>query len=249
MLKLILLIPVILTLLVVVLEVGNLWVARLEFENALESAALAAVKEWGDDNGAGGTFVPRQVGNEFAKANTVRWMPVDLTTIDPDLNYDPNSPPNENRDCPDGVMLFGAITDFDPEVIFNAGESPACGLGGNILFDVTEQGNTGEDAAWGISFRASDDPVVNASLRIDRIIIDVDPSNTGAGQFNFTSAPPILSDNDPQPKVLDNSGNSQPDNVGFAQAPGAPTAQISFSPTTGTPTQLVIDFSAAGGDA
>ena len=99
-LKILLLIPVVITLLVLVLEVANLWVARLELENALEAAALAAVKEWGDENGANGTFVPRHVGNEFSKANTVRWSPVDLSLLDPDLNWDPSDPdnnPNENR--------------------------------------------------------------------------------------------------------------------------------------------------------
>jgi Flp pilus assembly protein TadG len=111
-LKVILLIPIILTLLALILEVGNLWIARLEFENALESAALAAVKEWGDANGASGTYVPRQVGNEFARSNTVRWNPVVLTDIDSDLNWDPSDTtnnPNENRTCPEGVLVFAPV--------------------------------------------------------------------------------------------------------------------------------------------
>ena len=44
-----------------VLEAANMWLARAELENALESAALAAVKTWGDANG-GSTFTPRQIG-------------------------------------------------------------------------------------------------------------------------------------------------------------------------------------------
>jgi hypothetical protein len=250
-LKVILLIPIILTLLALILEVGNLWIARLEFENALESAALAAVKEWGDANGASGTYVPRQVGNEFARSNTVRWNPVVLTDIDSDLNWDPSDTtnnPNENRTCPEGVLVFGAITDFDPEVIFNAGVRPGCGGAGSLLFDVSEQGNTGAENAWGISFRATDDSDVNANLRVDRIIIDVDPSGTGEARFNFTSSPPILSDNLTQPAVRDTSGNSQPDNLGFTLAPNAPTTQIFLSPVTGTPSQLEITFGSDGSD-
>ena len=250
-LKVILLVPIILTLLVLILEVGNLWIARLEFENALESSALAAVQEWGDDNGASGTFIPRQVGNEFAQSNTVRWNPVSLTDIDPDLNWDSSNPaanPNENRTCPEGVLVFGAITDFEPEVIFNAGVRPGCGGAGTLLFDVSEQGNTGADHAWGIAFRATDDPLVNANLRVDRIIIDVDPSSTGDARFNFSTAPPTLSDNSPQPAVRDSSGNSQPDNFGFHLAPNAPTSQVFLSPVIGTPSQLEITFGPDGAD-
>ncbi|MED5576809.1 MAG: pilus assembly protein TadG-related protein, partial [Planctomycetota bacterium] len=122
-LKIILLIPVVITLLVMVLEVANLWIARVEFENALESAALAAAKDWGDDHGASGTLTPREVGNEFAKSNTVRKTGVNLSSIDPSLNYDNSDPvnnPNQNTTYPNGVLLFGAITDLDPQVIFNA---------------------------------------------------------------------------------------------------------------------------------
>ena len=50
-----------LVLLSVLLGIASLWLARVELETALEAAALAAVKEWGDQGG-GETFVPRQVG-------------------------------------------------------------------------------------------------------------------------------------------------------------------------------------------
>ena len=251
-LKIILLIPVVITLLVMVLEVANLWIARVEFENALESAALAAAKDWGDDHGASGTLTPREVGNEFAKSNTVRKTGVNLSSIDPSLNYDNSDPvnnPNQNTTYPNGVLLFGAITDLDPQVIFNAAVQPACGGGGSLLFDVSEQGNTGLDHAWGISFRATDDPTVNANLRVDRIVIDLDPSGTGTGRFNFTSTAPVLSDNSPQPAVRDSSSTDQDDNFGFDLAPAAPVTQIAFTPTTGTPTQLEITFSGSGSDA
>ena len=47
--------PVLLTLLCVMLEVGNLYLARTELHNALEAAAQAAVKNWAD-NGGGDTL-------------------------------------------------------------------------------------------------------------------------------------------------------------------------------------------------
>ncbi|MCS7303479.1 MAG: pilus assembly protein TadG-related protein, partial [Thermoguttaceae bacterium] len=58
---LLLFVPVFLVLLGLVVNVANLWLARVELETALEAAALAAVKEWGE-NLSGGTSIPTQVG-------------------------------------------------------------------------------------------------------------------------------------------------------------------------------------------
>ncbi len=48
------------------------------------------------------------------------------------INSDPVNNPNQNTTCPDGVLLFGSITDLDPQVIFNAAVPPACGGGGSV---------------------------------------------------------------------------------------------------------------------
>ena len=125
---LILAMTVVVTLLFVVAEVGNLWLARTELSDSLESAALAAVKEWGDAGG-GSTLVPRQVGNAYAMANTLNGAPVDLTVIDPLLNRDPAEPCNENA-CGDGVLVFGAIINDNPEFVFDCCATPSCGCGG-----------------------------------------------------------------------------------------------------------------------
>jgi Flp pilus assembly protein TadG len=63
-------VPCLLVLLSVLLNVANLWLARVELETALEAAALAAVKEWGD-SGGGETFPSRQVGMQYASANII----------------------------------------------------------------------------------------------------------------------------------------------------------------------------------
>src|SRR5262245_34502687 len=75
--------PCLLALFVTLVGVANLWLARVELENALESAALAAVKQWGDASG-GNTLIPRQIGQAYAAANCVRKAPVVIG-----LNYDP----------------------------------------------------------------------------------------------------------------------------------------------------------------
>ena len=63
-----------LVLFAVVVEGVHLWLARVELENAMEAAALAAVKEWaawpsGPDSGW--THAARIVGQQYAAANTI----------------------------------------------------------------------------------------------------------------------------------------------------------------------------------
>ncbi|MCA9067648.1 MAG: pilus assembly protein, partial [Planctomycetaceae bacterium] len=87
--------PVLLTLLCVVLEVANLYLARAELQNALEAAAQAAVKDWAENSN-----IPqaRAVGNAYAMANTINGVPVDLTTVDDDLfplNQNGGNSPNQ----------------------------------------------------------------------------------------------------------------------------------------------------------
>ena len=124
-------VPIFLILLAVVLNIANLWLARVELENAMEAAALAAVKEWGDAGG-GSTVTPREVGQTYARANLIRCRQVDVTT-----NLDPSpavNNPNANLTCcvgkcpPEGNLIFGAITEDDPNfpVTFNAGVAGGC---------------------------------------------------------------------------------------------------------------------------
>ncbi|MEX0794179.1 MAG: pilus assembly protein TadG-related protein [Pirellulaceae bacterium] len=267
---LLLTLPVLLILLCLVVEAGNLWLARMELKHAMESAALAAVKEWGDAGG-GDTLAARNVGAQFSLGNTVRGEPVDLTSTDLNpqfddiLNYAQGNI-NGNAQCsdirganyiPSTVFVFGAITQFsgvsegDPDIIFNAGVEPSCGAEGLVMVDVSNQGNVQADNAWGISFRTSSDPQINNNLRITRIDIDVDPFNTDSAIFDFeATTPPSISENEPQPKVQDGDENSQPDNFGWASTPPStdpqsqpPTDQITFSQTTGTTEVLSVFFS------
>jgi len=75
----ILAVPVILTILCVVVEVGRLWQARAQLENALEAAALAAVQEWGQRGGKAEQVAAGEiVGKAYAQANAIHGVPVDL---------------------------------------------------------------------------------------------------------------------------------------------------------------------------
>lgn len=72
-------IPLILTILFVVAEVSQLWQARVQLENAMEAAALAAVQEWGDTGGGIKNIAAAQTaGRAYGKANLVHGVQVDL---------------------------------------------------------------------------------------------------------------------------------------------------------------------------
>jgi hypothetical protein len=240
---LILTLPIFLILFGFVVELGHLWLARVELENALEAAARAAVKAWGDAGG-GSTYIPRQIGVAYAAANHVRGLPLAIAP-----NYDPTpdpSNPNENLTCcvqpgdpvggisPEGNLIFGAVI-RDPNatcpIVFDANKRPGCSPG-TVLIDATAQGpgNLAQDNAWGIVFRAS--PDLPAGLTIQSVTIDLQAGG-GSGQFDFTSAPPALSDNLPAPIIPCHS-----DVEGFPN----PSSQIVFSPTSGLSPTLTISF-------
>ena len=82
------------------------------------ASALAAVKQWGDDDD-GSTEAAREAGVEYAYLNTYRSIPTDIST-----NYDSaatDDNPNENLTCtvgmadidngipPSGNLVFGSM--------------------------------------------------------------------------------------------------------------------------------------------
>ncbi len=121
-----LMIPVLLVMFAVVVEGVHFWLARVELENALEAAALAAVKEWAEGGGSpasGWTSDARDVGVEYAAANTINFTPVGIDT-NIGVFANPGNP-NENLSC-DGNLVFGAITDDDPAYVVATDQVPSC---------------------------------------------------------------------------------------------------------------------------
>lgn len=130
---LLLFVPVFLILLGLVVNVANLWLARVELENALEAAALAAVKEW-KENPSAGTTIPQQVGIAYAAANTVRGRPVVL---------------------PSGGLVFGSVyqaSSDDPTcpngVILDTTQAPNCGESSPRHFGVLAQASVSVPTLW-----------------------------------------------------------------------------------------------------
>lgn len=212
--------PVLLLVLFLVADSIHLWVARVELENAMEAAALAAVKHWGDAGG-GSTLTPRAVGVNYAAANTINGQPVVITD-------NAGGHPNENGLC-SGNLIFGAVEqntgDACQRYSFDATETPSCG-GANVLFDASGQGGGGggltPNNAWGIAFHRTDD--TSPTLRITAIEINLRGGGDPDARFNTGVT---LSSNTPANwMVRDGSGgSSQPDIFGFTD----PGGQITWS--------------------
>ena len=232
-----------------VTDIGYVWLARVELENAAEAAALAAVKEWAE-NPNGSTLPARFVGVQFAGANTINGISV---VIDP--NHDPNNEPNENLTITNG-LVFGAIVSEDRPWVFDPHQRPGCDLG-DVLFDATGQGGgggsggMGTDNAWGVSFTLTED--IDPNLYIEQIVIDL---RDGGGDGSFVG-PVTLSDNVAPHAVVSPSSNpsaDQPDIAGLddtaltTSTSGTVTtysnSDIAFSIDSVMPHLLVINFTA-----
>lgn len=183
---LILSLPVLVLLLCFVIEIGNIWLARVELENSLEAAALAAVKEWGDAGGGSGTETARLVGVEYAKANTVTGSPVAIGT-----NWDAGDTPNENADC-EGDLVFGAVTTDLIPWVFDAGEQAGCGYGVDLLFDASSNASMQSASSWGINFDWQTPPGTPANLTIASVVYNLRNLDPNA-YFDLTTTAPIIS--------------------------------------------------------
>ena len=195
---LILAIPVLLTLFCVVLEVGNLWLARTELTNALEASALAAVEEWGD-GGGGDTETAREVGRIYALSNTINGAPVDYALVDPGNPINYNAANVNGNDSCDGTLIFGALIEDDPEFIFDSCSTSGCGGRFLVEFDVSDNGNLGggDHNQWGISVQPT---TMTNDIRVTRVIYRLPDSFMALNPiFDFTQFPARLS-----PNLVDN---------------------------------------------
>lgn len=127
---LILALPAVLTLLVVVVEVGNLWTARAELESALEAAALAGAQEWCD---SGNIVAARQRAVEMANGNSLAGVYLVIS------NNDDGGGGQINRNASaTGNLILGAVTGPSP-ANFDATQAPDCGAAPARDFGVRAQ--------------------------------------------------------------------------------------------------------------
>lgn len=142
------------------IELGSLWTARVEVENSLEAAALAAAESWGTSAGApmaNWTNTARLRGQTLAAANNVNGNPVVIGT---NLGtYDLGTNPNENSaylPAPGAIgnLVFGSVTEMGNTVTFDATFAPQCG-GATEIFGVRAQATIAVPSLFGSYFGLS----------------------------------------------------------------------------------------------
>lgn len=129
-------VPVILTLLVVVSDVANLRLARIEAENAVEAAAIASVKQWHESgNNAAKRHNARLTAASYAAANTVIGQPVQITLNEGQLDDNDNA-------LLAGNIVLGKITSGGAQ--FDHTDEPQAGE-----FGVHVQATVPVQSVWG----------------------------------------------------------------------------------------------------
>lgn len=111
--------PAFLSLFVLVTEIGNLWLAKIELRNAAEAGALAGAKAWGDNADSSAVrSAARLAAQAFAEANTITGVTISVNANDDGAGG--------NLVCPGDVLLgrfTGSTLDASPAAL--AGPVPA----------------------------------------------------------------------------------------------------------------------------
>lgn len=112
--------PVLAVAIVLLADVARLWVARVEFKNALDAAALAGVKTWGE----GGTFAQvRQDTNDAFSANTILGNSYSLNT---------SAGGCTNQNHPSLEIVLGRAYIVGTQFHFDCNVTPVCGSSGDF---------------------------------------------------------------------------------------------------------------------
>ena len=128
--------PALACLLCLVLEVANLWMARVELRNALDASALSAVKTWGE---GGSTLAARVEGQTTAGLNTITGSSVVLG-----LNAGGGT---NGNDVNTGDILLGAITGTPGALTFDCNGTASCVTGTVNLTIAVETNPSGDTFA------------------------------------------------------------------------------------------------------
>lgn len=129
-------VPAMACLLCLVIEVGNLWLARVELRNALDAAALSAVKTWGE---GGSTAAARLEGQTTAGLNTITG-----TSLTLGLNSGGGINGNASNT---GDILLGAISGTPGALTFDCNGTPSCTTGTVNLTIAVETDSSGDTFA------------------------------------------------------------------------------------------------------
>ena len=157
--------PALLMALCLAIEIGHLFLARMQLENSLESAAIAAVDRWAGGNT---TADARMVGATYAADNRAGDTTVLLDTFEGGL-------PNGNVSC-DGELVFGRVSGLPGQFRFEPSSVPGGSTGNTISLKVRilTSTDTKNDVANGsYSFTMFDYAASNPALQISSVLLDV----------------------------------------------------------------------------
>lgn len=181
------------TILAVVVEVAHLWWCRTELESALEAAALAGAKEWGQATNKN-TQTPRNVAVDFAQSNTVngKWINQPPNGAQFTTNYAMGSGLNQNA-TRTGNLIFGAVS-LNAPFTFDANTAPECGK--YITYGSAEVGFTfkasqstfSDNNVFEINFASQSG--FSVAPYISKVLIELQAAGTDDGVFDVNTAGP-----------------------------------------------------------
>ena len=162
--------PAVMTMFVMVVDVGRVWLARSELKTALDAAALSGIKTWGE---GGTTAQARADANDAMSTNTILGTTTTLDTTEGGCT-------NGNV-ASTGEVVLGVATDNAGLFTFDCNQLP-CPTA-TIVFAIDTADNFSDSSAFRIeSFSAPAGSTLNSiSMDLTTIRVDSDP---GAGVTN-----------------------------------------------------------------
>jgi Flp pilus assembly protein TadG len=181
--------PVLLTLLVVMIDVANIWLAKVELRNATDAAALSGVKSWGEGFS---TAQSRVDANDAFSTNTILGNTSALNTAEGGCT-------NGNV-ISTGELLFGSTTDTGGVITFNCNGSPACVAGAitaslqaNTIANPTQDTQTNRLSFQVNGFTGPAGATLNSvTIDLSTMVVDEGGGNVadnGFFDFNVQGAP------------------------------------------------------------
>ena len=145
--------PAVMTVFVMVVDIGHVWLARNELKSALDAAALSTVKTWGE---GGSTANARGDGNDAMSTNTVLGTAITLNTAEGGCT-------NGNV-ASTGEIVLGTITDSGTINTFDCTGTPSCISGTAELVFAVETDSSGDTFAD----PSEADGVARTTFRVER---------------------------------------------------------------------------------
>ena len=217
--------PVVLTLLVMLIDAGHLWVARSELRNALDAAALSGVKTWGEGSS---TLQSRLDAFDAFNTNTILGTQYLISTVEGACTNG-NPAPSATAE-----LLLGTINDTATGFTFDCSGTPGCVVGAfSVTFAIDTSAVCPTDPTTADTFtRASAFRIESfsgpAGSTLNSVTINLAPmqirraNNTVVaddGRFDFRTPPP----------ASDNASGFFPPTVYYFGAPPATNGSTTLS--------------------